>query len=188
MIIYYTEQGRIVHANMELLSTRTSDYIEVDVFDPMKAGSMYVQEGTLVNIPCPPTEYHQFNWSTKEWEDPRTLDELKVFKRAEIKRKRTQAEHSGVLFEGYIFDSDSTSQARISGAVQLAMIAQMTSMPFYVNWTLSNNSVRLLESKEVVQLGVALGQHVQAQFTKGQALQVQIDAATTKEELDLIKW
>lgn len=38
----------------------------------------YVQGTTYTPLPPPPTPAHVFNWATKQWEDPRTLDQIKA--------------------------------------------------------------------------------------------------------------
>lgn len=138
--------------------------------------------------PAKPGAFYVFNYSTKQWVDPRTLEELKEARRAEIKQARTKAEYAGFVWDGSVFDSDVVSQGRITGAVTLALIALQAQQPYEVTWTLADGSFRILSAQDLLSVGAALGTHVQTNFNKGQALQVQIDAATTKEELDLITW
>lgn len=141
-----------------------------------------------VEIPPQTSKNHVFNWETKQWEDPRTLADHKLAKWEEIKAARYQEEISGLLWEGSTFDSDTLSQQRIAGAVQLAMIAQMASQPYSITWTLSNGSFRTLTAQEMVNVGVALGVHVQTIFNKGQLLQQGIEVATTVSQVEAITW
>jgi hypothetical protein len=132
----------------------------------------------------PPTPHHVFNYTTKQWEDPRTLQDLKDAKWATIKQARSAAEYAGFTWDGSVFDSDAISQQRISGAVTLAQM----SPDFVIDWTLADNRVRTLVRAEMVAVGIALGMHVQAQFSKAQGLRLQIDAASTPGQVAVVVW
>jgi len=144
----------------------------------------YINAGEPVAKQAQPTPNHIFNYVTKQWEDPRTLQELKDTQWASIKRFRSAAEYAGFTWDGSTFDSDAVSQNRITGAVTLAQL----SSAFTIDWTLATNQVRTLNQSEMLQVGAALGVHVQTQFAKGQSLRVQIDAATTQAEVEAIVW
>ena len=141
-------------------------------------------DGEIVAVPAQPASHHIFNWQTKQWEDPRTLQDLKAAQWATIKQARSAAEYAGFTWDGSTFDSDAVSQNRITGAVTLAQL----SSAFTIDWTLATNQVRTLNQSEMLQVGAALGVHVQTQFAKGQSLRVQIDAATTQAEVEAIVW
>jgi hypothetical protein len=137
-----------------------------------------------VGAPPKPSEHHVFNYTTKQWEDPRTLADLKAAQWDMIKRSRSQAEYAGFSWDGSVFDSDAISQQRISGAVTLAQM----SPDFVIDWTLADNSVRALIRAEMVAVGIALGMHVQMQFAKAQGLRLQIEAASTPEQVAAVVW
>jgi len=139
---------------------------------------------TAVAKTIKPSPNHIFNYATKQWEDPRTLADIKAAQWTLIKAARTQAEYAGFIWDGSTFDSDAISQNRITGAVTLAQL----SSTFTIDWTLATNQVRTLNQSEMLQVGAALGVHVQTQFAKGQSLRVQIDAATTQAEVEAIVW
>ena len=135
-------------------------------------------------LPPKPGSSHVFNYSTKQWEDPRTLADLKAAQWAQVKQARSQAEYAGFTWDGSVFDSDAISQQRISGAVTLAQM----SPDFVIDWTLADNRVRTLVRAEMVAVGIALGMHVQAQFSKAQGLRLQIEAASTPEQVAAVVW
>ena len=143
-----------------------------------------VAGGVAVTKEPPPSEHHIFNYTTKQWEDPRTLADLKGAQWEMIKQARSAAEYAGFTWDGSTFDSDTLSQNRITGAVTLAQL----SPNFTIHWTLANNSTRTLSQADMIAVGVALGQHVQAQFTKAQGLRVQIEAATSWEQVAAVMW
>jgi hypothetical protein len=125
-----------------------------------------------------------FDYDIKQWVDPRTLAEIKATKWSEIKQARSQAEYGGFVWDGSTFDSDATSQGRITGAVTLA---QMSST-FEINWILADNTVRTLGQIEMLQVGGALGEYVATQFAIGAYLRGLIDGATTIAEVEAITW
>ncbi len=146
--------------------------------------SMHFVNGALQPLPEKPSHHHQFNYTTKQWEDPRTLADLKAEKWRNIKANRDAAEHGGFTWDGSVFDSDVLSQQRITGAVTLAQM----SPAFTTVWTLKDNSTRTLSAADMFAVGVALGTHVSTQFLQGQLLRAQIDEAATAQEVEAIHW
>lgn len=154
----------------------------------VSSDSGYVFEGDIYVLPQQPSPAHTFNYTTKQWEDLRTLDDLKAAQWTQIKQARSQAEYAGFTWDGSTFDSDAISQQRINGAVSLALIAKQANQPYSITWTLADNTLRVLSAGDMVSVGLALGTHMQTVFNKGQQIQQQIEAATTKEEIDDIIW
>lgn len=144
----------------------------------------YIENGSILAIPANTDPNKTFDYSTKQWSDKRTLDEIRAQQLELIKKSRTQAEYAGFTWDGSQFDSDQLSQARITGAVSLAMM----SPTFSIVWTLFDNTTRTLGQVEMMQVGGALGAHVATQFAIGVALREQISAATTKEEIESVVW
>ena len=131
-----------------------------------------------------PSSIHVFDYTLKQWSDPRTLQEVKDQTWTQIKQARSQAEYAGFTWDGSTFDSDAISQNRITGAVTLAQM----STAFSIAWVLANNSVRTLNQVDMLQVGAALGNHVAEQFSKGVVLRELITAAVSKEEVEAITW
>ena len=134
--------------------------------------------------PPPPSAHHIFDYTIKQWVDPRTLSDLQAAKCAQIKRDRDEAEFGGFTWDGSPFDSDAISQSRIHGALQLAALIP----DFSIDWTLADNTVRALSGSELAAVGVALGLHVGTQHAKARVLRAQIEAATTVAEVDAVVW
>jgi len=105
-----------------------------------------------------------------------------------LKAVRDAAEYGGFTYNGAVFDSDETSVRRITGAVTLAMIAQSTGEPYSETWILADNSTMQLDAQGVIGLGVAMGAHVKALFARSVAARIEVEAATTKAQLDAIVW
>lgn len=177
--------GRVITAgsaqNPETYITDTTDVLIGFFATP---GTDYVQEGVVVSRPTQPSIWHNFDWVTKLWVDPRTLQDYKAAQWLLIKQARAQAEYAGFTWDGSTFDSDTVSQNRITGAVTLAQM----STAFSIDWILANNTVRTLNQINMLQVGAALGNHVAEQFSKGVLLRNSIEYAATKEEIEAITW
>lgn len=163
---------------------------------PIKGGSMIVvdrlcspnesayYDGEVVNIGRPETVHHEFDFALRAWVDRRDLAFYKDERWGLIKKARDDAEFGGFTWDGSVFDSDSVSQSRIQGAVVLAGGVES----FSISWTLADNSTRLLSGSEMLGVGVALGEHVNAQHERARALRAQIAAATSVNALQAIVW
>lgn len=132
-------------------------------------------------------------WSnqTFSWIFPaaKTGDELlvavKSLKWSDIKKHRSEEELKPLWFDGDYFDADLFSQQRISGAVQLALLS---GDEFQIEWTLADNSSRVLSKAELIILGVALGSRTAQIFQYSQALREQIELAQSVEDVEQIGW
>lgn len=176
--------------------TRTASFPDSDLhlqFDPKTEyfvegihadDKFYVDHGVPVPMPPQQSPHHVFNYTTKQWEDPRTLADLKAAQWTAIKQARSAAEYAGFTWDGSTFDSDALSQNRITGAVTLA---QMSSS-FTIDWILADNTVRTLNQISMLQVGATLGQHVGAVFTNGVLRRAAIDAAVSVEEVEAVVW
>lgn len=184
--IIYDAQGKILCTgtcpddHMEQQAKAGESVIEGKADDALE----YIDEGRVATKPSKPSINHIFDYTTKQWIDPRTLQDLKAAQWSVIKAARQASEYAGFLWGNSTFDSDSISQSRIQGAVQLAGM----DAAFTIDWTLANNTVRTLSGADMTAVGVALGQHVAAQHAKARALRAQIEAATTAAQVAAVVW
>ena len=148
----------------------------------------YIDGFTPVAIPEQPSEHHRFNYTTKQWEDPRTLDDLRLAKREQITKNRDAFEFGGFDWNGYRFDSNAISQQRIQGSAQMAMAVQAAGQPFSIDWTLADNSVIALDGNQMLSVGLIMGQHISSAHSKSRLLKQQVDAAQSAEEISSIAW
>lgn len=175
----------IISNKGELLKTISSNHETVElntpegglaVEDPPEP-NMYYQDG-WVAMPTQPSPYHIFNYDLKDWIDPRTLDEIKAHKWAEIKSERDQLEFGGFEFEGNIYDSDQVSQGRIMGAAA-AGLDQV--------WTLADNTTVELSASQLQQLYAALQAHIASVHERGRSARQLISDAETKEQVEAVQ-
>lgn len=129
-----------------------------------------------------------WNAEAEEWEPAATLLALRGARWSQIKAQRDAVEFGGYTWDGSTLDSDRESQARIMGAVQMAVLAAAAGQPFAIPWTLADNTVRTLSGADMIAVGLALGEHVATAHAIGRALRDQIDAALSAEELATINW
>lgn len=114
---------------------------------------------------------------------PMTLDDFKTQKKAEIAAARYEREIAGVEVNGVLIDTGRDSQALITGAA----LAAMLDSEYSLNWKTTSGFVHL-SAPEIIAVAQAVRAHVQSCFDKEGELVARINAATTKEELDAIKW
>ena len=111
------------------------------------------------------------------------LDKLKVVKICEVAQSRYASEISGITVDNIKIKTDRESQALITGAALQVLLD-----PAYTcNWKTESGFVTLT-SEQIQAVAVAVRQHVQGCFDREAVLIEQIEAATTIEELEQIKW
>lgn len=132
----------------------------------------------FVSVGSPTSKYHIFDYGLKQWVDPRSIEEIKAQKWAEIKSQRDQLEFGGFEFEGNIYDSDQVAQGRIMGAAS-AGIDQ--------TWTLADNTTVDLTASQLQQLYAALQAHIASVHERGRIARQLINEAETKEEVEAIQ-
>lgn len=140
----------------------------------------------IVNMPVRPSTWHKFNYVTKNWEDTRSLRDYKMAKWEEIKRARDIAIDSPLSTPNGIFDSDADSRSSIVSAVLL--MQTLNDPEQVINFTRADNTVATLNTKDMVEIGVLLGQKVQLAHTRGRLLRSQIDQATSIDDLNSLSW
>lgn len=164
-----------IQASDEIVMLNTpADCLAVE--DPPEI-NMYYQDG-WVAMPAQPTQHHIFNYDLKDWVDPRTLDEIKAQKWAEIKSRRDQLEFGGFEFEGGVYDSDQASQGRI----MVAAVAGVDQV-----WTLADNTTGELSASQLQQLYAALQAHIASVHERGRIARQLIFEAETKEQVEAIQ-
>lgn len=151
------------------------DWIKTDIQPNL---SDYWNGDAFVSIGEPPSTHHIFDYHTKQWIDPRSLDEIKAQKWSEIKSQRDRLEFGGFEFGGNIYDSDQVSQGRIMGAAA-AGVDQ--------TWTLANNATVELTALQLQQLYAALQSHIASVHERGRIARQLIFEAETREHVEAVQ-
>ncbi len=134
--------------------------------------------------PVQPSLNHVFNYATKQWEDHRTLADLKAAKNASINAARLKANQSHFVFMGKQIAVDPLSRGDIDAAH--GAILMLGAMPG--GWTggwkaMDNTIVPIADLATWGQFYGAMVAQGTANFGHAQALKAQLAAATTPEEV-----
>lgn len=140
--------------------------------------------------PAQPDEYHVFDYITKQWYDPRTLDDLKAAKWEEVKRWRAEATVAPQLVTRFgVFDGDAAGVDNIKSTVLGLREAGAIGMaPSTISWTLYDNSTVELTPNELSEVAAMLLARGDAAHERARVLRSQIEAATTQAEVDAVTW
>lgn len=108
----------------------------------------------------------------------------------EVKAVRDRREQSTFTYNGWRFDADPVSVARINGVSIAAQTAISAGQPFSISWTDADNQDRLLDAQDVLAMQQALVAHADAchQFAKQVAADVEAGLITTKAEIEAQEW
>lgn len=166
-------------ASMQL-SGPHEDWIEGDY----QGDKFYIEAFTSVAMPEQPSTAHVFNYTTKQWEDPRTIADLKAAKNAAINAARLKANQSHFTFAGKQIAVDPLSRSDIDAAH--GAILMLGAMPggWPGGWKAMDNEYVLIP--DVATWGRFYGAMVAqgtANFAHAQALKAQLAAANTAEEV-----
>jgi hypothetical protein len=166
----------------------TLDQIAIQVDGEFKQDAFYLSNTSLVPILAKPSPHHTFNYTTKQWQDPRTLQDLKAAQWEVIKQARA-AEITSPLVTPYgTFDADAHSRTAITDSVLLLQTMSKRGRPTTIKFTLSDNSNVDLSERQIEDVGMMLGEKTNLAFEKGRLLRVAIEDATTAEEVAGVVW
>ncbi|MBC7618011.1 MAG: DUF4376 domain-containing protein [Candidatus Saccharibacteria bacterium] len=148
----------------------------------------WIADGVNYPLPAVPTPFHVFNYTTKQWEDPRTLQDRKDAKWAEIKQAREAAIDSPLITPYGVFDAYPDASANIIKSVLLANNLVDLGYPVAIDFTLADNTVVTLNATGMVQVGLVMAAREQAARTKATTLREQINSATSDVQVGQIVW
>jgi hypothetical protein len=157
---------------------------DIEVVLEIAPPGTYRAGGAWIAIPARPSSAHVWNWTTKVWEDPRTLADHKANKIISLKSQRDLFLNSGFVWSGSTFDSDPVSQTRLLG---LRVNAQ-NNPSMVEQWRLANNTWRSLSATDALAVWDAFETHMRSAFQTFATLEAQVLAATTVSQIDGITW
>lgn len=117
--------------------------------------------------------------------DTRTLASAQSQAWERIKSTRTLKESLPFTCDGSVYDPNVT---KISGAVQMALLAQLSSSPFSIDWTLYDNTIKTLDGAGMIAVGTVLGNTINTIYETARTLRSAIQACTTNAQADAITW
>ena len=143
----------------------------------------YIDGRIVKSKPTQPSAFHAFDYTLKQWIDPRTLQDHKDAKWQSIKQARAAATYAPLATSFGTFDANETSRFSIERA---AFLAERTNTA--VAFTLNDDAVVMLDAAALNQVSLMLGQREQAARNKATSLRARIASATTAAALNLIVW
>lgn len=96
---------------------------------------------------------------------------------ADAKARREAMEFGGFTWNNHQFDSTPAAVLRIQGAVLVALVAQASNTTYTEDWTLKDNTILTMTSAEIVQMGLALAEHIRECHEWGRTRRVEIFGA-----------
>lgn len=188
--VVYTETGRIVSVGVcsdgELGLQAQGNFVMEGEANHLND---YVDAGVILPLPPKPTEFHQFNYTTKQWTDPRTLADLKAARRAYVNTARLTANQTYFTHEGKQIAADPLSRGDID-----AINGEVNNTGgFPAGWPgawkcLDNTWLPVTTIAQWKALYTSMVNQGTVNFAHAQDLKGQIDAATTPEQVAAISW
>lgn len=165
----------------------SDNVIEVDAdYSTINLSELVFDNGKVSRLSPRPSEHHQFNYTTKQWEDPRTLDDLKAAKNAAITARRVR-EDMRFEFGGKWFQADEAAWKQISGTH--GWVAAQNSMPpgWPGQWKAEDNTFMPIPDPATWwQFYGAVLARGSSNFMRGEQLKAQLAAATTPAEVEAV--
>jgi hypothetical protein len=165
-----------------------SPYVPVDVMQTDEIMGYYVLDGQLVLRPSKPSDVFEWDHTTKQWVDLRTLDEVKAAQWTTIKASRETELLSPLPTPYGAFDATIEAQKSITDAVLMLQTLASLGTPTTIDFTLADNSTVTLDTTQMVTVGLLLGQRTQQLYAKGRIKRDAINAATTVMDVEAVTW
>ena len=102
-----------------------------------------------------------------------------------MKTIRSTKESSPFTCNGLVYDAN---KINITGGVQMASIAKSSGAAFSVNWTLADNTIKVLDADGMIAVGVTLGSLVDSIYDTASNLRTNIYNTKTIADADAIVW
>ena len=111
------------------------------------------------------------------------LDELKVQKLTELKTIRDNEEVKPISYQGYRFDYNDKARDRISAAIIALDVSKGQ-----IAWTTADNTEVMVNADDLRGVIAAVALRSNELHVKYRQLKEQVEACTTKEQIEKIEW
>jgi hypothetical protein len=194
--IYKTSTGEIsqicMASNIESISNLITNETNAIPIDPEKItdATHYVDlNNNLPTLyPPKPDKNYTWDWGTKSWVDIRAIEEIKNAKWGKIKLARLKNLANPLVTPYGTFDCNTVSRANIIQTVQYIQLLSISNPSATATFTLKDNSTVDLNSAQITEVGILLGQHVEQVYSTARNLRQLITNALTIEEVNAINW
>lgn len=143
--------------------------------------------GELRALPVKPTQAHTWSWAAGDWMVG--LDDLRRLRRDEVNAWRNSKEFAPFAWQGMVFDADADAQRRLQLAALSAQQSVMagTQPEPAIDWTLADNTTVTLTATQLLAAAQAMGSSINAAHQAARTIKMQIEAASTAEQLMAIE-
>lgn len=141
------------------------------------------QEGIFIPLSISEEALAELNVSVTHEEEP--LEVIKQRKIAELKYQRDKAEVEPIEYSGHSFDYDDKSRDRINAAI-IALDLQGEGAS--LDWTTADNQDVKVTADDLRMVIAAVAVRSNALHTAYRTAKAQVEAATTKTEIDAINF
>ena len=147
-------------------------------------------DGAPVAIPERPSPHHTFDYTIKQWIDPRTLNDLKATKKQEINAARLTANRGTFTFIGKQISCDELSRSDIDGVNGSISLTGVLPANWPGGWKTADNSyVAISDVTTWISFYNTMVAQGQANFAHSQALKAELAREDiTAEEIAAITW
>ena len=146
--------------------------------------------------PASPDFSYEFNWETKQWEDPRGVKELQAQYLAAVEKEKAARKAAPIFYEGHLVDAHATAQTNIANKLNElnaieALGLSVESVALY--WRVADNSTVVFDSLALMKawllgLVVAISRRSTEIYSWSWAKKEKIRSSTSKEELEALEW
>ncbi len=134
---------------------------------------------------------HESEWSnaSMQWVDTRTLAQAKEARISAMKATRDATWDGTFDWNGHSFDCHLVARTNIIGRAVEAQMALAANTPWSTAWILADNTeLTGITAADMLAIGAALGQHMDAAKARYTARKAAIEAAATIAEVDAVEW
>lgn len=170
----------------QVLANETTTIIE-GVIHPHDG---WVEEGVFHARPARPSHHHEWDWGTKAWHDPRTLQDLRDQRWEVIKKAREAAKVAPTMSTPYgVVDADAKALENIkSTLLGMQSVIALGGTPGPITWTMADDSDQELTYAQLSEIALLLLGRGNVAHERARQLRAQIDAAQTPEEVAAVVW
>ena len=189
--IIYKANGQIVSA-VNCLDTYTEldvspDLILEDTYTELP-GNYYVDTGILVAIPTSPNPEFTFNYTTKTWEDNRTLADTQYAKKRGMDSARV-IDDNDFIYQTKTVKSDSTNRINMNTTNSTVNTTGALPVGWPGSWLATDGTtIPITTVAEWNNFYAALLAESLSNFDQLTTKKAQIDAYTTNAQVDAIVW
>ena len=163
--------------------------VAVEVEAAFSGADAYLESGTVQYRSPAPSAHHTFDWDTKQWQDLRTLGDLKALKNDEINAARLHANQTSFWHGGKEVACDALSRSDIDATNGYVGLYGALPDSWPGGWKARDNSYLPIADvaawKAFFSSMFAQGN---ANFARAQQLKAQLALATTLEQIAAITW